>query len=114
MKRKKVVLAVGLIGIILIISSFYNNCYYIKKSISGNNEDGIKRSIVYLHKDYIDIQKEIKIIDEFNYDYDKVVFFSNDDLTGIAKFDKDARGKYKINFVETLDMNNIRKISKVP
>ena len=68
MRKTKVVLAVGLIGIILIISSFYFNCYFIQKSISGNNEEGIKNSIFYLHKDYIGGQEEIKIIDEFNYD----------------------------------------------
>ena len=112
MKKKKVVLAVGLIGIILIICSFYLNCYFVQRRINGNNEDGIKRSISYLHKDYIDKSEEINIIDEFNYDTDKVVFFRNDKLTGIAKFNKDSRGKYKIDFVETLDTNNIRKISK--
>lgn len=101
MNKKKVVLAVGLIGIILIIFSFYFNCYYIQKSISGNNEKGIKKSIFYLHRHYMDGQKEIKIIDEFNYDYNKVVLFKNEELTGIAKFDKDSKGKYKINFVET-------------
>lgn len=104
----------GLIGIILIITSFYLNCYFIKKSVNGNNEEGIKTSIFYLHKDYIDRQEEIKIIDEFNYDLNKVVLFKNEELTGIAKFDKNSRGKYKINFVETLDSNNIRKVSKIP
>ena len=114
MRKTKVVLAVGLIGIILIISSFYFNCYFIQKSISGNNEEGIKNSIFYLHKDYIGGLEEIKIIDEFNYDLNKIVLFKNEELTGIAKFDKDSKGKYKINFVETLDTNNIRKVSKVP
>ncbi|MBM6861440.1 hypothetical protein H9X78_13380 [Clostridium saudiense] len=112
--KKKVVLAVGLIGIIFFISSFYFNYYFIQKSITGNDEEGIKNSIFYLHKDYMDGQEEIKIIDEFNYDYNKIVLFRNEELTGIAKFDKDSRGKYKIKFVETLDANNIRKVSKAP
>lgn len=113
MKRKKGILEVVVIGIILIVSSCYFNFYFIKNSISGNNEEGIKKSIFYLHKDYMNGQKEINIIDEFNYDYDKVVLFKNEDLTGVAKFDKDSRGKYKIDFVETIDTNNIRKVSKM-
>ena len=95
MRKTKVVLAVGLIGIILIISSFYFNCYFIQKSISGNNEEGIKNSIFYLHKDYIGGQEEIKIIDEFNYDLNKIVLFKNEELTGILekylKFHKKER-----------------------
>ena len=112
MRKRKVFLAVGLIGIIVIISSFYLNFYYIQKSISGNNYEEIKKSIFYLHKEYMDGKKEMKIIDEFNYDYKKVILFKNDHLTGIAKFDKDSKGKYKIDFVETLDDNNKREISK--
>lgn len=113
MKNKKVVLAVGLISILLIICSYYLEFYYIKRSINGNNYEEIKKSIFYLHKEHMNVEKEIKIIDEFNYDYKKVILFKNDNLTGIAKFDKDSKGKYKIDFVETLDDNNKRKVSKV-
>lgn len=113
MSRKRIVIAAVVIGIIFIISSFYYGAYYQKKNISCNEEDSIRKSIAYLHKDYIDKSKEIEIIDEFNYDKDKVVLFSYYELTGIAKFNRDTGGKLKIQFVETVDSDSIRKVSKV-
>ena len=103
----------GIVGVVLVISSFCFGAYNQMNSINGNNEDGIIKSIAYLHKDYIKDRDEIKIIDEFNYDSDKVILFKYYELTGVAKFNKDTNGKYEIVFVETLNGESERSISKV-
>ena len=113
MKKKKIVIIVGVICGILNWSYHYCSNYYNTKCVSGNNLNEIKCSIIYLHEDYIDEIKDIKIIDEFVYENEKVVFFTNEDLTGYAKFNKDSEGNYKIVFVETVDSNSTRNVSKI-
>lgn len=112
LRKKRVVGVTGIICVLLIISRFCCGSYNQMKSVNGNNEDGIRKSIAYLHKDHINKLDEIKIIDEFNYENKKVILFKYSELTGIAKFNKDESGKYEIVFVETLGLGNKRKISK--
>lgn len=113
MGKKKRGLVVVIVGIIFLITILNSKSFRIATMLNGDSENGTKESIAYLHKDFIKCSEEIKIIDEFIYDENKVVFFSNDDLSGIAKFYKNDKGNYKIGFVETLDSKNLRKISKV-
>lgn len=113
MSKKRKVWIAGVSGIVFIIFSFCYGAYNQMNSINGNNEDGIIKSIAYLHKDYIKDIDEIKIIDEFNYDSDKIILFKYYELTGVAKFNKNTSGRYEIVFVETLDGESERKVSKV-
>lgn len=111
MNKRRMVYFISVVCIITFFIGASVNILRIKNEVNGDSEENMKRSIAYLHGDYIKNKEDITIVDQFTYESKKVVLFNCNDMSGIAKFNKSNDGKFEIAFVETLDSKEERQVS---
>lgn len=104
---KKTIKIVGIISIVAIALNIIISIIYNKYYLNGNNEDNIRRSIMNLQKNHMSDTESLSIIKKITLEDDLYVIYKNKFNCGIAEFSKNTWDDYKINFIESGNLDEV-------